>query len=79
MYFDQPVDQIAVKGLLTPVAKVTELSTGRELAHRKIGGLGDSPGIVWIDAPLDLTDPNATVLKVEFEEPLEFYTGSGRS
>lgn len=79
MYFDQPVDQIAVKGLLTPVAKVTELSTGRELTHKKIGGLGHSPGIVWIDAPLDLTDPNATVLKLEFNEPVEFYTGTGRS
>lgn len=77
-FFDQPFDQIAVKGLLSDVQRVSIVGSGTELTHNKIGGLGDTPGIVWIDVPTNEVDSNATVVKVEFKEPIRFYTGAGR-
>lgn len=77
-FFDRPVDQIAVKGLLTPIRRVSVVGDGRELTHTKIGGLGETPGIEWIDVPEDVLDPNATVIKLEFDEPLKIYQGTGR-
>ncbi|MGV3614848.1 MAG: alpha-L-fucosidase [Fimbriimonas sp.] len=78
-FFDRPIDQIAVKGLLTNVKRATVLGDGRELTHTKIGGLGETPGIVWIDVPEDVVDPNATVVKLEFDAPAEYYYGKGRT
>ncbi len=77
-FFDKPVDQIAVKGLLSDVKRVSVLGNGTDLTHSKIGGLGETPGMVWIDVPQDVVDENATVVKVEFDEPMRIYTGVGR-
>lgn len=77
-FFDRPYDQIAVKGLRTPIRRITELKSGHELTFHKIGGLGETPGIDWIDVPEDILDPNATVLKLEFDEPADVYVGTGR-
>jgi alpha-L-fucosidase len=78
-FFDKPFDQVAVKGLLSPVRRVSVLGAGSgELKHTKIGGLGSTPGVVWIDVPEDAVDPTATVLKLEFDHPVELYTGAGR-
>jgi alpha-L-fucosidase len=35
------------------------------------------PGILWIDVPDSAMDPDATVLKVELDGPLDLYTGAG--
>jgi len=78
IFFDKPFDQIAVKGFLSPVKRVTVVGSGTELTHTKIGGLGDTPGVVWIDIPENEVDPNATVVKVEFDEPMRVYAGKGR-
>ncbi len=77
-FFDRPFDEIAVKGLQSPVKRVTVLSNGRELDHRRIGGLGHTPGIEWISIPEEIIDDNATVIKLEFDEPAKVYTGTGR-
>ncbi|WP_025225784.1 alpha-L-fucosidase [Fimbriimonas ginsengisoli] len=77
-FFDKPFDQIAVKGLRTAVKRATILSSGRELKHTKIGGLGETPGIEWIDIPEEEIDPHATVVKLEFDEELKLYQGKGR-
>jgi len=79
MFFDKPFDQVAVKGLLSTVSSVTVLATGESLEHTKIGGLGETPGIVWINVPEHAVDACATVLKLEFEEPLRVYQGEGRA
>jgi alpha-L-fucosidase len=76
--FDRPWDQIAVKGLITPVKRVSVVGSGEDLTHTKIGGLGETPGTVWIDVPEHVLDPNATVLKIELEGPLNYYHGAGR-
>ena len=75
--FDMPKDQIAVKGLRSKPTRVSVLG-GAELASTMIGGLGETPGILWIDAPKDGIDENATVVKLEFDAPVEPYVGKGR-
>jgi alpha-L-fucosidase len=77
-FFDRPFDQIAVKGLLSDIKRASVLSSGSALKHTKIGGLGETPGVVWIDIPAAEVDENATVVKLEFEEPVRIYTGAGR-
>ncbi|MGW5636347.1 alpha-L-fucosidase [Streptomyces sp. NPDC003832] len=78
--FDAPRAEIGVRGLLGGVRRVTVLGTGRELPHRIVGGLHETPGVLWIDPPpaADL-DPCATVLAVELDGELELYRGAGRS
>ena len=78
MIFDKPFDQIAVKGLLKPPAKVSVLSSGQMLTHKTIGGLGETPGMLWIDMPEEAIDANSTVIKLEFDHPIELYVGAGR-
>lgn len=80
-FFDRPVDQIAVKGIRNPVVSCTVLGTGDVLTHQLIGGASwaEIPGVLWIDVPQQVVDPNATVVKLEFAEPIDLYTGKGRS
>lgn len=78
MFFDKPFDQIAVKGLLKPPSKVSVVGSGAVLSHKTIGGLGETPGMLWIDVPEEVIDPNSTVLKLEFDHPIEVYLGAGR-
>lgn len=77
--FDQPQDQIAVKGILCSVASVKSLSSGQALNYQMVGGAPWSqvPGILWIDVPTSDCDPLATVISVELSEPLRLYRGSG--
>ncbi|MFE5244653.1 MULTISPECIES: alpha-L-fucosidase [unclassified Streptomyces] len=78
--FDTPRESVSLRGLRNKVRRVSVLGTGTELAHRFTGGLGDVPGVLWIDAPsgTDL-DEQATVLSVELDGELDLYRGSGRS
>ena len=78
MFFDKPFDQIAVKGMKKLPKRVTSLATGQELTFKMIGGLGDAPCILWIDIPESIVDPNATVVKVEFDGEIVVYQGVGR-
>ncbi len=78
--FDPPRETVSIRGLLTGIRRVRVVGTGTELAHRNTGGLGNVPGVRWIDAPpAEDVDPHATVLAVELEGPLELYQGAGRS
>lgn len=76
--YDAPREQFALRGLRTPIKRVSVLGRGTELGHRVIGGLGENPGHQWIDAPAtaDL-DEHATVLAVELDGELDLYTGQG--
>lgn len=76
--FDIPRDEIAVKGLRTPIARATILPSGTPVPVRRVGGLGHTPGVNWLTLPADELDENATVIKLEFDEPVEIYTGAGR-
>ncbi|WP_253799748.1 alpha-L-fucosidase [Kitasatospora paracochleata] len=76
---DIPREYVALKGLRTPVKRVSVLGSGTELGHHVTGGHGEVPGITWIDAPgaADL-DEYATVLAVELSDDLDLYRGRGR-
>ncbi|HSZ43666.1 MAG TPA: alpha-L-fucosidase [Trebonia sp.] len=78
--FDSPREVVSVRGLRTPVRKVSVLGTGAELGHQVTNSFGDVPGILWIDAPsaADLRE-HATVLAVELDGELEVYRGKGRT
>lgn len=79
--FDRPWDEFAIKGIRSEVKRVSVVGSGRELNHRKVGGAPwmDIPGVLWIDVPDDVLDPNATVLKIELDGPLDLYSGSGHA
>lgn len=78
--FDIPREVVSVRGLRTPVRKVSVLGSGTELGHRVTNGFGDIPGVLWIDAPSasDIRD-HATVLAVELDGELDVYRGKGRA
>ncbi|WP_030743522.1 alpha-L-fucosidase [Streptomyces sp. NRRL F-5135] len=78
--FDIPRGPVGVRGLRTPVRRVSVLGTGTELGHRVVGGLHEVPGMLWIDPPAaaDL-DEHATVLALELAGELELYRGAGRA
>ncbi|MFF2847977.1 alpha-L-fucosidase [Streptomyces sp. NPDC058001] len=78
--FDVPREHVAVRGLRTPVKRVSVLGTGAELGHVVVGGLHEVPGMTWIDAPGpgDI-DPYATVLALELDGELDLYRGVGRT
>jgi alpha-L-fucosidase len=76
--FDRPHGQVAVKGIQNEVKRVSVVGGG-ELTHKKIGGApwAKLPGILYIDVPDSVLDPEATVLKVELDGPLNLYAGAG--
>lgn len=77
-FFDRPIDQLAVKGLRSKVARASVVGRGTELNVKVTGGLGVTPGVTWIDLPESEIDEDATVIKLEFDEPAEVYYGTGR-
>ncbi|MFJ4688433.1 alpha-L-fucosidase [Streptomyces sp. NPDC088789] len=77
--FDAPREHVAVRGLRTPVKRVSVVGSGAELGHTSSGGLHEVPGMTWIDAPAPGdVDPYATVLALELDGELDLYRGSGR-
>ncbi|MFI6984072.1 alpha-L-fucosidase [Embleya sp. NPDC050154] len=73
-------EHLALKGLRTRVKHATVVGTGTELSHHVTGGLGEVPGITWINAPAEKDqDEYATVLAVELDGELELYRGQGRN
>jgi alpha-L-fucosidase len=79
--FDRPFDQLAVKGIRNPVVSATVVGSDAALSYRKIGGADweGIPGVLWIDVPGDQVDERATVIRLDFAEPLDLYVGKGRS
>jgi alpha-L-fucosidase len=80
IFFDRPFDQIALKGLKNEVVRCSVVGSGQELTHQKLGGASweGIPGVLWIDVPPEAVDPNATVVKLELDGPVDLYTGKGR-
>jgi alpha-L-fucosidase len=81
MLFDRPRDEIAIKGIRNEIKRVSVVGSGQELSHRKIGGASwaEIPGVLWIEVPEAVLDPNATVIKIELEGALDLYTGAGHA
>ena len=77
--YDKPQETLCVKGIKTPVKKVTVLHTGEELRFSYTGSLPWSgiPGTLWIWAGEMSIHPFATVVKVELEDEITYNLGHG--
>ena len=77
--YDKPVENVCVKGIKTPVKRITVLHTGEELTWSYTGSLPWSgiPGTLWIRADQMKLHPMVTVLKVELEGEVTYNLGHG--
>jgi alpha-L-fucosidase len=77
--YDKPVETLCVKGIKTPVKRVTVLHSREELKFTYTGALPWSgiPGTLWIWAGDMQTHPFATVLRVELEGEITYNLGHG--
>jgi alpha-L-fucosidase len=78
---DQPRGEIAVKGIRNPVRSATVVGgDGARLAHRVSGGApwANIPGVLWLNLPEAALRPHATVIKLEFDRPLDLCSGHGQ-
>lgn len=77
--YDRPLEYLCVKGIKTPVRRITVLHTGEELTWRYTGALPWSgiPGTLWIKADEMKLHFLTTVLKVELEGPITYNLGHG--
>lgn len=78
---DRPHGEIAVKGIRNPVRSATVLGgEGTQLTRRVSGGASwvNIPGVLWLSLPEAALRPHATVIKLEFEAPLDLYTDAGQ-
>ena len=80
-YFEKPIDEIQIKGLVTPVKRVTVLGdeSKTELNHKRGLGFLAIPGITYIELPEKVTNDVCTVIKVELEDEIELYRGKGEA
>ncbi len=78
-YYDKPLEMLPVKGIHNQIKSVSILKNNKELKYKKIGGAPwlNIPGILWIDLPEADAHNLTTVIKIELEEELRLYTGSG--
>jgi alpha-L-fucosidase len=74
-YFDKPMGPIALKGIRNQVRRMSVLG-GPSLTWKVNGGAAwvNMPGVIWIDLPETAVDPDATVIKLELEGPLDLAT-----
>ena len=77
--YDKPAENLCVKGIKTPVKRVSVLHTGEELTFSYTGALPWSgiPGTLWIRADKMEMHPLTTVLKVELEGEITYNLGHG--
>lgn len=77
--YDRPSEYVCVKGIKTPVKRVSVLHSGEELPWRYTGSLPWSgiPGTLWIRGDRMRLHPMVTVLKVELEGKITYNVGHG--
>ena len=77
--YDKPAEFLCLKGIKTPVKRVSVLHTGEELTYDYTGSLPWSgiPGTLWIRADKMELHPLSTVVKVELEGEITYNLGHG--
>ncbi|ACB75328.1 alpha-L-fucosidase [Opitutus terrae] len=70
--YDRPVDGLYVKGIRNPVKRAS-VEGGGELTHRRFmkAEWAHQPGIVIVDLPEEAADPDATIVRLELDGPIE--------
>ncbi|MEF9960077.1 MAG: alpha-L-fucosidase [Niameybacter sp.] len=76
---DTPQESVCLKGLSTPIKRISVLHSGKELTHVIHGGVPwfNIPGTTWINITPEDAHEHITVLKVELEDEIDMYGGSG--
>ena len=80
-FFDQPVDELVVRGVRGKVLWASIVGTGESLGHYRRGSAdwNEVPGNLYIDFKDRQIDPDCTVIKLEFESPVETVLAAGRT
>ncbi|MGW1007786.1 alpha-L-fucosidase [Streptomyces sp. NPDC002520] len=76
--FDRPVDTIELRGVRGTPQRVSAVGSDRELTFRATPSLDEVPGLLYIDVPEDCLDPQTTVFRIDYDEPIDLYRGAGR-
>ncbi len=79
--FDDPKEDIRIKGIRNKVKQATILGYPDEsLKTKRVGGAdwADIPGMISVDIPHGLLDDKVTVVKLEFDEPVNLYREKGK-
>ncbi|QJC53933.1 alpha-L-fucosidase [Paenibacillus albicereus] len=76
---DTPKEGVCLKGLCNPIRRASVLHSGQELEWDIHGGVPwfDIPGTTWIGLKPEHTHEQVTVIKLEFDEEIDLYGGSG--
>lgn len=81
MCFDEIRDDLHVRGVFGKPERVTAVGTRTELGYKVVGGAEweGTPGTLVISVPPEAQDTTATVLRLDYAEPVRLYSGSGRA
>lgn len=76
---DTPQESLCLKGLSTPIKRISVLHSGKELTHEIHGGVPwfNIPGTTWISISPEDAHEHITVVKIELEDEIDMYGGSG--
>lgn len=79
--YDCSTSRIMLNGIRNPIKRITAMGTQRTLQHRIIGGAPwiNMPGNIWIELPPEDMDPVCTVIKLEFDEPIDLVALEGQA
>jgi len=71
--YDSSSGRLMLNGIRNKIKRATAMGCGLELTHQTLGGAPwiNMPGSIWIDLPKEAVDDVCTVIKVEFDEPLD--------
>jgi alpha-L-fucosidase len=76
---DIPKDDIVIKGIQNKVIQVRLIGTDKKLQFKRNGGAAwmNIPGVLQINLPIEMVDPNVTVVAIDLDSPLVLYRGEG--
>jgi alpha-L-fucosidase len=76
----KPIGSVPLKGIINEVKKVWIVGSGEALHYKLYNKLSWSevPGIIYIDVPESVQDPNITVVAVQLDGPIKLYGGEGQ-
>jgi len=76
--YDAPREFLTLKGIRSKISNIRVVGTAEKLAYKKSSGspMAEIPGIIRINTPNKI-DEYATVIAVEFVEPIDVYRGPG--
>jgi len=74
-----PKNDMVIKGLITPIKKITIVGSDENVPYKIVGKISWSsvPGLVYFNVPQTQHDKYMTVVKVELEKPIKLYKGKG--